>query len=180
MYAQVGQWATFIPQARVNQQIRVYSRRSTPWWQWHRGRQGPGAHGRELFSPVLVVAPDRDPIRVLPLRSRSRSYFVHVHLSRRDSARRAVAVRRGRNNLPGRQMRLGDERHRDTGSLGARVWSSRRALDQRDAEIPWVYHLRRTLSRCYYLFNNETSRKSTCEYCKFYTWSRNCNSGHFM
>jgi len=127
----------------MNRQNRVFSRRS-PWWQWHRGRQGPGAHGRELFSPVLVVAPDRGPIRVLlPLRNRSR-YFVHVHLSRGDIARRAV--RRGRNNLPGREMRRGDQHHRDTESLGARARSNQRALDQRATEISWVYYLRSTLS----------------------------------
>lgn len=141
MYVQIGQWSRLrMPQARVNRQNRVFSRRSPPWWQWHCGRQGPGAHGRELFPPVLVVAPDRDPIRLLPPRSRSRSYFVHVHLPLGDGARRAVR----RDNLPRREMRRGDQRHRDTGSLGVR--SSRRAFDQRDAEIPWVYYLRRTSS----------------------------------
>lgn len=105
--------------------------------QW-RGRPGSEwAHGRKLFSPVLVVDTDRDPIRRLPdpRDRRRRPYFVHVHLSHGDSPR-AVA-RRGRNSLPRREMRRGDQRHRDTGSLGAHA-GCRRALDQRDAEIPWV------------------------------------------
>lgn len=106
---------------------------SRPWRQWRRDRQGPRAHGRELFSPVPVVAPDRDPIRVLsPFIGRRRSYFVHVHLFHGGSPRR------GRGGLPGREMRPGDQRHRDTGSL-SRAGRGRRALDQRDAEIRWVY-----------------------------------------
>jgi len=151
----------------MNRQNRVFSRRS-PWWQWHRGRQGPGAHGRELFSPVLVVAPDRGPIRVLlPLRNRSR-YFVHVHLSRGDIARRAV--RRGRNNLPGREMRRGDQHHRDTESLGARARFNQRALDQRATEISWVYYLRSTLSDdTIYSITMWYYGEEPCESCKFYT-----------
>lgn len=77
------------------------------------------------------MAPDRDPIRVLsPLSDRRRSYFVHVHLSH------GGGPRRGRGGLPGREMRPGDQRHRDTGSLGRVRRGGRRALDQRDAEIP--------------------------------------------
>lgn len=77
-----------------------------------------------------MVAPDRDPIRVLsPFSGRRHSYFVHVHLSHGDGSRR------GRGGLPGREMRPGDQRHRDTGLLG-RAGRGRRALDQRDAEIP--------------------------------------------
>lgn len=88
--------------------------------------RGPRAHGRDLFS---LVAPDRDPIRVLsPFSDRRRSYHVHVRLPRGGGG----GPRRGRGRLPRREMRPGDQRHRDTGSPGR----AGRARDQRDAEIP--------------------------------------------